>query len=101
LSINETERSNPNSNFENEIPARVSGRSIIERTATFGMKISGRPCYPKFSIGTLPKLHFIEAIRSAPRRDWLALIMPLWGAPGDPEVSSQTRFFVALQENEH
>lgn len=28
---------------------------------------------------TLPKLHFIEAIRSAPHRDWLALIMPLWG----------------------
>ena len=48
---------------------------------------------------TLPKLHFIEAIRSAPHRDWLALIMPLWGrerreaAPGHPEVSSPPRFF--------
>lgn len=53
------------------------------------MKISGRRCYLKFSIGTLPKLHFIEAIRSAPHRDWLALIMPLWAAPGDPR-SQQT-----------
>jgi len=61
------------------------------------MKISGRCCYLKFSIGTLLKLHFIEAIRSAPHRDWPALIMPLCGAregeeerasaADDPEVS--------------
>lgn len=69
-----------------------------QKNCHIGMRISGQRCYPKFSIGTLPKLHFIEAIRSAPHRDWLALIMPLWGAPGDPEVSSLTRFFTVLQK---
>ncbi|KAF7409479.1 hypothetical protein HZH68_003860 [Vespula germanica] len=33
---------------------------------------------------------FIQAIRSVPRRDWLELIIPLWGEPSDPEVSEKS-----------
>lgn len=44
---------------------------------------------------TLPKLHFIEAIRSAPHRDWLALIMPLWegGRTGSPRSQQSASIF--------
>lgn len=60
---------------------------LLSGEQTLGMKISEVRCYPKFSIETLLKLHFIEAICSVPHWNWLALIMLLWCAPGDSEVS--------------
>lgn len=73
-------------------------KSILSEGYIWKMKIFAECCYSKFSIETLLKLHFIEAIRSTPHRDWFALVMSLWGRTGDPEVSGLTRFFVVLQK---